>query len=120
MKSLILSLVVASLAGCSGSEIDSSRAQDQMSADDRDQVWAIRMQDKVRSKLRDPDAARFEDAKTYHGSGVPVVCGRVNGANAFGGKAGYQRFVAAGDLVVLEEDMAMGEMDKTWAQLCRP
>jgi hypothetical protein len=52
-------------------------------------------------------------------SGGPVVCGRVNARNSFGGFAGATRFVAAGnDTAFLESEMAPGEMTKTWSKFC--
>ena len=43
----------------------------------------------VRAQLRDPDSAVFSDVVRKG----EVACGYVNGANAFGGMAGRQRFV---------------------------
>jgi hypothetical protein len=83
------------------------------------EVEYIRLhQDRIRAKLRDPSAAEFRNARVYYAV-APTVCGEVNARNGFGGASGFQRFVSAGDIQVIEEQMAPGEMDKTWAQVCR-
>lgn len=76
------------------------------------------MQSRVRQRMKDPDSAEFRSSYLSRKSGAPVVCGEVNANNSFGGKGGYQRFVASGDIIALEEQMADGEMDKTWAAVC--
>lgn len=74
----------------------------------------------VRDKLRDPDSAVFRNEAFYSGGVVPVVCGEVNSKNGFGGMTGFQRFFAAGDkMAVIESEMADGEMQKTWDELCK-
>lgn len=53
----------------------------------------------VRLKLRDPDAAQFRNIRTYQsdsqaGGGI-ILCGLVNGKNAFGGFTGFKPFRAS-------------------------
>lgn len=55
----------------------------------------------VRLNLRDPDAAQFRDVRTYQadaqaGGGI-IICGLVNGKNAFGGFTGFKPFRASID-----------------------
>lgn len=76
------------------------------------------MQSRVRQRMKDPSSADFRSSRVSHKSGAPVVCGEVNANNSFGGKGGYQRFIASGSIIALEEEMAAGEMDKTWAAVC--
>lgn len=49
----------------------------------------------VAGALLDPDSADFREVELYPvpGSSYGVVCGEVNGRNAFGAKAGFQRFI---------------------------
>jgi hypothetical protein len=42
--------------------------------------------------LRDPASAEWLGVKVVKSGGKDVVCGMVNGNNAFGGKAGYESF----------------------------
>ena len=81
------------------------------------QAWLIdTSKDAIRAKLRDPDSAQFRNVKFYSGGGAPVVCGEVNGKNGFGGRAGYQRFIQAGDVFgALESEMrSTSDMDQSW------
>jgi hypothetical protein len=50
--------------------------------------------DRVRSKLRDPDSAKFQDVRIVDYNEGKVVCGKVNGKNAYGGYAGFTSFAA--------------------------
>jgi hypothetical protein len=75
-------------------------------------------QAKIMERLKDPDSAKFSGLFVSKSSGSPVVCGLVDGKNSFGGYNGYQRFISAGTLQVLSNDMAFGEMDTLWAKLC--
>ena len=84
----------------------------------RNSAWAEEMKDVVRRRLKDPQSAVFEGVETHHSMGVPAACGKVNSKNSFGGYAGAQRFIASGDLVFLESDMAPGAMDESWAKAC--
>ena len=74
-------------------------------------------EDKIRQKLKDPESAKFRNSRVFYAV-APIVCGEVNAANSFGGKNGFQRFVSGGTVQALEEEMAEGEMDKLWAQVC--
>lgn len=66
----LVGLVV--LAGCGGAEDQAKK--------------------EVAALLRDPESAQFRDLRKAGG----LVCGEVNGRNAFGAYAGYQRFVFDG------------------------
>lgn len=73
----------------------------------------------VKKRLKDPGSASFSGMFVSWLSGGPVVCGRVNARNSFGGFAGFTRFVAAGnDTAFLESEMAAGEMEKVWSRFC--
>lgn len=82
------------------------------------QLYVMEMQDRVKSKLKDPDSAQFRNAFYSEAIGVPVTCGEVNSKNSLGGYVGFQRFIAGGDLLFLETQMAAGEMDKSWKLIC--
>lgn len=99
--------------------VQSGPATDAANAQSQESAWIAEMQSRVRQRMKDPDSAEFRSSRVSHKSGAPVVCGEVNANNSFGGKGGYQRFVASGDIIALEEQMADGEMDKTWAAVCQ-
>jgi hypothetical protein len=71
----------------------------------------------VKSRLKDPGSAQFSDFYLSRKAGTPVMCGKVNSKNGFGGMTGPQRFIGGG-VAALEEDMAPGEMDVAWAKMC--
>lgn len=86
----------------------------------REQVWIVVSQDAVRKKLRDPSSAKFSDVYFHRGKdGVPTTCGKVNSKNAYGGYAGFQRFVSAGSagMTFLEEEVK--DFHVLWNKLCR-
>ena len=73
----------------------------------------------VKSRLKDPDSAQFQNVRFYSGSGQPVTCGEVNGKNGFGGYNGFVQFVASGALVFLASDMTNSEeWAKSWNRFC--
>lgn len=90
--------------------------------DDPVQVLAYERREKeaVAARLRNPDTAKFSNVHMSKKGGARVVCGYVNAENGFGGMIGDQRFVSASaaGIVVLEEEMGDGEMDKLWSQMC--
>lgn len=54
--------------------------------------------ERVAAQLRDPASAQFRNVRTSGG----VVCGEVNGKNAYGAYAGFSRFIvnpAVGDVL---------------------
>ena len=71
----------------------------------------------VEAELRDPRSAQWEDLRSGTAptgdaafprltSGGRIVCGRVNGRNAFGAYAGFQRFIVdlSAGRVIMEPD----------------
>jgi len=73
-------------------------------------------QEKIKGRLKDPTSAEFRNVFV---SSSYAVCGEVNAKNSFGGYSGYVRFISGSDMQVVETDMAAGEMDKTWPQICK-
>jgi len=74
--------------------------------------------DRMKGRAKDPGSVQFRNIFVSRSAGVPVVCGEVNAKNSFGGYGGYQRFFSAGEIQVVEKDMAAGEMDKSWDKFC--
>lgn len=65
----------------------------------------------VEARLKDKSSAEFRNQKGF--------CGEVNAKNSYGGYSGFERFIAANEsMVVQEKDMAIGEFDKAWSQVC--
>ncbi len=48
----------------------------------------------------------------------PGACGEINYKRASGGYAGFQRFVAAGPVAQLEEEMSGEEFRRLWSVMC--
>ena len=124
-QALILAAVIAALYFASSvmRKDDPPRAETTAEAAARedarkDSAWIAEMQLRVKRQLKDPDSAQFRNTYVSRKMGMPVVCGEVNSNNSMGGKSGFQRFVAAGSIIALEEQMGAGEMGKTWAAVC--
>lgn len=81
--------------------------------------YIVVSQDIIKNKLKDPVSAEFRNSTVSRVNGNPVVCGEVNAKNGFGGYTGFQRFVSGPGMSALETDMAAGEMDKVWMQICK-
>lgn len=54
----------------------------------------------VKSRLRDPSSASFDELRASNGA----YCGVVNSNNGLGGKTGNQRFAYSDGIALLEED----------------
>lgn len=141
MKKVTLALAVIALAGCQNSPVveatptpsetstaDTPVADDKTAtseanyADQGKQIaWIERGKETIKAKLRDPDSAKFRNVEFHSGGGVPVACGEVNANNGFGGKAGFERFLAAGsNLAVLESEMkSSADFDEVASRFCR-
>lgn len=68
----------------------------------------------VTAALKDPASAQFRNQRG--------LCGEVNSKNSFGGYAGFQRFIAAGnDMVLLEADSRVDRnvFRKLWEKSCK-
>lgn len=78
----------------------------------------------VERKLRDPSSAQYRDlhvVPTHQGD--QVVCGEVNGKNAYGGYVGFAPFAVLGDSVILASDVDDGIRDlqlRLVGHMCAP
>lgn len=91
MRVLVLAAVAACLASCgSGDETDfiADYAREQ-TAESVTQAKAAAARD-----LRDPSSAQFRDLRSGEYDGQGVICGEINGKNAYGAYAGFTGFVA--------------------------
>lgn len=83
MKRLVLGALVLWLAGCDSTIKDAEGL--------------------AASQLRDPSSAQFRNVeKVVQPDGRTGVCGEINGKNAYGGYAGFTRFVVHGTRVLIE------------------
>ena len=74
-------------------------------------------EDYIKLKLKDAGSAEFR-GQFIGKAGAP--CGEVNAKNGFGAYMGFQRYIVVGkELAVLESDMAPGEFDTSWSQICK-
>jgi hypothetical protein len=87
----------------------------------------------VKSELRDPDSARFQDVKVRTTRGKQAVCGLVNAKNSRGGMTGPHPFAYDGEqsyllvygpanstkLSASDLGASMGSRAKNYYRLCR-
>lgn len=73
------------------------------------------------SLLKNPDSAKFRDVRVVDTRTGPMVCGYINGTNAFGGYAGESQFVHTGRWTYLlqrgEDNPPAGII--AWNEHCR-
>lgn len=81
-------------------------------------AWIAAGQVAIKNQLRDPGSAKFRNVHFYSGGGVPVTCGEVNAKNAFGGYTGFERFVAAADIISATESQVDGGLGPVWDKYC--
>jgi hypothetical protein len=83
MKRLVLAAVLLALTGCDSAVKDAESL--------------------AASQLRDPSSAQFRNVeRVVQPDGRVSVCGEINGKNAYGGYAGFTRFVVDGTTVLIE------------------
>lgn len=74
----------------------------------------------VRANMKDPDSAKFGQAKRYSVSdGRNVACGSVNAKNSFGAYAGEKRFVFTYESGLVMIDDGSSAFSTAWSTLCR-
>lgn len=111
-RTFAMAVIITALSACSNGSAEDSAP--------REGALLVAAHDLVRAGLKDPDSAQFRNERIVKFQGKSVACGEVNANNSFGGKAGYKRYVAAGETaVVTEEVMEPAEFEKVWSQICR-
>jgi hypothetical protein len=73
----------------------------------------------ARASVSDPESARFRLSFASEKWQVPATCGEINYKRATGGYAGFQRFVAAGPVAQLEEEMSGEQFRRLWSVMCQ-
>lgn len=108
IRTCLLIGAILGLAGC-GDSSDSAE----------DIKWKLRFAatDAVKSRLKDPESARFGEIDVINN----IACGSLNGKNSFGGYSGNQRFISAGfvENTFLETDMDKADFDYVWSVKCQ-
>ena len=79
---------------------------------DFDRQYAV--QQAIKSRLKDPDSAKFGNVWVKNG----IVCGSVNSKNSYGGYSGFKSFVGRGDAVFFEEEVKPLDFAKFWNMYC--
>jgi hypothetical protein len=74
----------------------------------------------ARASVGDPESAKFRNSNVSEKWQVPTTCGEINYKRATGGYAGFQRFVAAGPVALLEEEMSGEQFRRLWSVMCEP
>lgn len=99
--------MIVGLVGCGKSDAEKRQSQKEMT-----EIKVNRIaKERVIAKLKDGKSAEFRNQVAF--------CGEVNAKNSFGAYAGFKRYIAADDnLVVMEDDMKAGEFDEAWNKYC--
>jgi hypothetical protein len=74
----------------------------------------------ARASVADPESARFRLSFVSKKWKIPATCGEINYRGATGGYGGFQRFVAAGPVAQLEEEMNGERFRRLWSVMCDP
>ncbi|UUZ68093.1 hypothetical protein LP416_27900 [Polaromonas sp. P2-4] len=69
----------------------------------------------VLDELKDPESARFRNLITARDV---FLCGEVNAKNAMGGYVGFKRFVALGEVGLIDFDDGSQKFINTWLESC--
>lgn len=73
----------------------------------------------VERKLRDPSSAEYRGIRVLHSpNSAATVCGEVNAKNAFGGYAGFERFVSGGSASATVLEHEVSDFQVVWSSLC--
>ena len=109
-----IALIIGSLSG-RGERSHVSPAEIQR---DKESAWIAQGEVAVKAKLKDPGSAEFRNVFFSRSGKLPMACGEVNFKNSFGGYAGFQRFVSAGEAgtTFLESDVK--DFDQVWNKMC--
>ncbi|WP_199265743.1 hypothetical protein [Alcaligenes faecalis] len=109
MKTIVVSVAALALVGCTATTPKKQAAPFVPTAFvvESDKGYIEKSLNDVRSKLKDPDSARFYGVhmtKRDLGQENPNVCGYVNSKNSYGGYVGKTRFLSGNGFVALWED----------------
>jgi hypothetical protein len=74
----------------------------------------------ARASVGDPESARFRFSVAIKKGPLLATCGEINYKRTTGGYAGFQRFVAAGPVALLEEEMSGEQFRRLWSVMCEP
>lgn len=99
----ILVLISLIVAMCSFSEKSNNDKQ-------KEAFTILNSQEAVKTKLKDAQSAEFKNMKG--------MCGEVNAKNGFGAYTGFKRYVASGEIVVIEGQIDQSEFNKVWHEIC--
>lgn len=76
-------------------------------------------QERVRSRMRDPQSVQFRNTRSLNTGNVAWVCGMYNAKNGFGGYAGFEPFVVTPTQVITATDAEANEAaNRTLAERC--
>jgi hypothetical protein len=73
----------------------------------------------ARGSVSDPESARFRLSFVNEKWKVPATCGEINYKRVTGGYGGFQRFIAAGPVAQLEEEMSGEQFRRLWSIMCQ-
>ncbi len=68
----------------------------------------------VRERSKDSDSLKFRNEFTAQPG---IYCGEVNGKNSFGGYAGFMRFIASSNTLLMDEGETKA-FKEAWQKFC--
>ena len=118
-STILMLLAFAAVLFTLGNKPTIFKSENKSTSNAIDIKWQIRFaaENAVKSKLKDPDSAKFENITVYKN----VACGTVNAKNSFGGYSGKTRFISAGTInaTFFENDMTAEDFVYVWNEKCR-
>lgn len=124
--SLVKIIVIILVVGYIGAQLSEGKQDNnssrRTSEGDRISSWIWKSKETVKNRLKDSSSAKFRNVFFCQGQdNKPMVCGEVNAKNSFGAYSGYERFIAAGDVMaVLESDFSSyAEFADSWDRFCK-
>jgi hypothetical protein len=122
MKSVLKSIVLVSacitFALASFAFQAEGQAQGKKLSESKEFLWIRANQRILLKKLKDPDSAKFSDEFVSYKIGGPVVCGKVNSKNSFGGFTGPKYYIGGGDTVGVFTEEEVEGFAELWNKVC--
>lgn len=94
---ILIGIIAVIVAMCSSGK-DESREKN------KEAFIILNSQEAIKRKLKDSSSAEFRNMKG--------ICGEVNAKNGFGGYVGFKRYIASGDIAVIEGEIDQSEFNQ--------
>lgn len=106
----ILSVIFILVIICIFVVMCSSNKESKIQAE-KEALTVLSSQESVKRQLKDASSAQFRN--------MNGLCGEVNAKNGFGAFTGFKRYVASGEIVVIEGQIDQSEFNSVWHKMCQ-